>query len=267
MKNSSSSLYGNEFYNAQMDGSYRSSSIYIPHLLNIFKPRSVADIGCGRGTWLKSFRDNGVDILVGFDGPWNNQDNMIDQAIKFFQIDLNKPIINNFDKFDLAISLEVAEHLKESTAKDFISCITDLSDAVMFGAAYTKQGGTDHINEQPHTYWAAMFIELGYMPYDVFRPVFWGNDKVEFWYQQNTFLYVKNSSTINQALQNAGYHPINNIEFMNCIHPKLYDYWVSAATKSPVSPGKLSPLKSIKENASSLICRLRNRLSSRKNVD
>lgn len=51
----------------------------------------------------------------------------------------------------------------------------------------------------------------------------WGNDNIEFWYQQNTFLYVKNTSKINQILDEAGYKPISNLEFMNCIHPSLYN--------------------------------------------
>lgn len=49
-----------------------------------------------------------------------------------------------------------------------------MSDVIMFSAAYTKQGGNNHINEQPHTYWAKKFISHDFVPYDIFRPVFWG---------------------------------------------------------------------------------------------
>lgn len=216
-------LYGEKFYQAHMGGSYRSATRYVKHLLKIFKPHSVADIGCGRGEWLKAFRENGVEKVVGFDGTWNSQEKMLDQKIRFFPVDLNNPIIHQQEKFDLAISLEVAEHLKEASAKNFVNTLTALSDAVMFSAAYTKQGGTNHINEQPHTYWAKMFIEHGYVPYDLFRPAFWGNPDIEFWYQQNTFLYVKTNSELNQTLKNAGINPISNIGFMDCIHPILYN--------------------------------------------
>jgi hypothetical protein len=102
----------------------------------------------------------------------------------------------------------------------------------MFGAAYTKQGGVDHINEQPHTYWAKLFAKFGYTPYDFFRPTFWGDDDIEFWYQQNTFLYVNNNSSLNSILKDAGFMPVTNIEFLNCVHPQLYETWVSRADNS-----------------------------------
>lgn len=218
----SKKIYGECFYKEQVDGSYRSAVEYARHLSKVFKPKSVADLGCGRGTWLKAFRECGSENLVGFDGYWNNQDQMIDQSIKYIPTDLNKPIDNLKDRFDLAISLEVAEHLKEESSTTFVANITALSDVVMFGAAFENQGGDNHINEQPHTYWAKKFIQNGYIPYDIFRPTMWGNGNIDFWYQQNTFLYVKNTSRINQLLDESGYKPITNLEFMNCIHPHLY---------------------------------------------
>jgi SAM-dependent methyltransferase len=219
-----SSYYGDDFYNSQMDGSYRSAKRYVDFLTSLYKPLSVVDIGCGRGTWLKAFKDNGTDIVVGFDGVWNNKNNMIDQSILYYSVDLNKPLTETHkEKYDLAISLEVAEHLEESSAKTLIESITSLADVVMFGAAYTKQGGTNHLNEQPHTYWAKIFEEYGYLPYDLFRPLFWGDAEIEFWYQQNTFLYVKNNTILIQTLSKAGYHPMQNIAFMDCIHPILYN--------------------------------------------
>jgi len=245
----SKKLYDEDFYEGQIDGSYRSAVAYAQFFSNIFNPKSVVDLGCGRGTWLKAFGECGSENLVGLDGHWNNQNQMIDQSIKFIATDLNKPIDNIKDRFDLAISVEVAEHLKEESSTTFVRNLTALSDVVMFGAAYENQGGTDHINEQPHTYWAKKFIQDGYTPYDIFRPNMWGNSNIEFWYQQNTFLYVKNTSRINQILSEAGYNPISNLEFMNCIHPHLYGLWVSKytpknlikATLIKLVPKKLRP--------------------------
>jgi cyclopropane fatty-acyl-phospholipid synthase-like methyltransferase len=215
-------LYDDSFYSGQIDGSYRSASLYAGHLVKIADVKSVADVGCGRGTWLKAFGDRGATRLVGFDGDWNSQEKMVDQSIEFIPVDLNGPLMWRAERFDLAISLEVAEHLKPESSSNFVKNIASLSDVIVFGAAFTKQGGHDHINERAHTFWAKKFMDSGYTPYDVFRSSFWGDREVEFWYQQNTFLYVKTAHRFNQKLHDSGYKPISNIEFMNCVHPLLF---------------------------------------------
>jgi ribosomal protein L11 methylase PrmA len=79
----------------------------------------VVDLGCGRGTWLKAFKEIGATKLVGFDDEWNMQENMIDRPINFKPCELNKRIsVDPNDRFELAISLEVGEHL---ATRDFCS--------------------------------------------------------------------------------------------------------------------------------------------------
>ena len=222
--------YGDGFYDDQIEGSLKSAKKYVDFLKTIFRPDSVVDVGCGRGAWLKAFKDVGATKVVGFDGAWNNQQNMIDQSIEFHGVDLNASFASiREEKYDLAITLEVAEHLEPSSAENFVRSLTHLSDVVMFGAAYTEQGGSNHINEQPHTYWANIFASFNYVPYDIFRPVFWGDLEVEYWYQQNTFLYVKRNSEAVTFFLDAGYQPMKNIGFMNCVHPALYSSKLSKA--------------------------------------
>ena len=217
-------VYGDDFYKYQIDASLRSAVKYVDLLSSLFKPDSVVDVGCGRGTWLKAFKEKGASKLVGYDGTWNAQENMIDQLIVFHGVDLNEPLrISDSERYDLAMSLEVAEHLEPTSAQEFIEELTKLSDVVLFGAAYTKQGGTNHVNEQPHTYWAKIFLLFNYVPYDLFRPIVWGDKEIPFWYQQNTFLYVRENTPISTLLINAGYNPMQNISFMDCVHPILYE--------------------------------------------
>jgi len=218
-----SDIYDKKFYNTRIDSSYKSALKYAKYLTSYYTPHTVIDIGCGRGSWLKAFKQYGAMKLIGIDGPWNNQSHMIDQSIVFHAIDLN--VLENIiitERIDLAISLEVAEHLEPESAVTMIDFLTSLSDVVMFGAAFTAQGGENHINEQPHTYWAKLFIERNYSVYDIFRPVFWGDVDIKFWYQQNTFLYVRNNSTAHDLLITKGVRPLKNIAFMDCIHPSLY---------------------------------------------
>lgn len=236
--------YAEIFYQNQMDGSYKSASIIVPYFLKFHKPLSVVDLGCGRGTWLKAFKENGIAHVVGYDGHWNSQDKMIDPSVEFNQINLNAPKFEFQEKFGLAMSLEVAEHLDPTVACDFVRALTSLSDVVIFGAAYSHQGGVDHINEQPHTYWAKLFQDLNFVPYDIFRPEIWGNKNIEPWYQQNTFMYLNKSSPLNKEFQMHGFKPMENLEFMNCIHPQMYTHWVTAAS---------SPLRTFCKNAMSSI--------------
>lgn len=220
-----SRFYGDEFYKQKkMDASLRGAFKYADLLIPLFAPNSVVDVGCGRGTWLKAFKARGATKLVGYDGTWNTQENMVDQSIAFHGVDLNEPILtSDSERFDLAMSLEVAEHLEPSSATTLIDSLTRLADVVLFGAAYTRQGGTNHINEQPHTYWAKIFASFDCLPYDLFRPIVWGDTEIPFWYQQNTFLYVRKNTPGARRLTDAGHDPIQNLPFMDCVHPILYE--------------------------------------------
>ena len=213
-----SEMYGEDFYLDKDKRSLQSARRYLSHLWTTFQPQSVLDVGCGRGDWLKACHELGATRLLGLDGSWNSQSSMVDESIEFRSIDLNKPF-SVVKKVELTICLEVAEHLEPETAPQLIECLTDSSDVVLFSAAYLNQGGTNHINEQPHTYWAKLFAEHCFCPFDLFRPVFWGDEDVDFWYRQNVFLYVRKDSPEWHLVTGSGQKPMANIDFMNCVHP------------------------------------------------
>jgi SAM-dependent methyltransferase len=228
-------FYTDQFYSNQVDYSIQSARIYAKIISELLAPCSVVDFGCGRGTWLKAFKEQGAQYLLGLDGPWNNQSKMVDPEIIFKEQDLNKEIrLENKKKFDLALSCEVAEHLEPCNSETFVKSITRHSDAVVFGAAYTKQGGQNHINERPHSFWAELFIKCGFQPFDIFRSVVYGNPKVCYWYQQNTFLYLREGTPLIQTLKDRGYSPLLNISFMNCVHPELFNRYVSISENNLV---------------------------------
>lgn len=215
-------VYGDDFYAKQMQASYESAKVYVDLLFRIFAPATVVDVGCGRGTWLKAFGEAGAKRLVGLDGRWNSQDNMADAAIAFTAVDLNQRLsMPGTDRFDVAMSLEVAEHLEPDSSATFVESLTRLSDVVLFGAAFPGQGGANHINEQLPSYWARLFHERGYAPFDVFRPLVWNDDRVCFWYRQNAFLYIREGSEAWETMRAQGLFPMRDTAFMNCVHPEL----------------------------------------------
>jgi hypothetical protein len=216
-----STHYTDNFFAEQLAG-MNSARKVLPILNDIFHPSSVIDVGCGVGSWLKIWHEEvGVKDIQGVEGPYLSPDLLqIDKKHVLFQ-DLKAPLQIN-RKYDLAMSLEVAEHLPSSHAKQFVQTITSLSDVVLFSAAIPGQEGTYHINEQAPEYWADIFRAQGYDAIDLIRPKIWGNPQVEWWYQQNILLYLKSSRVAEfPALADALRATVPN--YLLRIHPVLYD--------------------------------------------
>jgi hypothetical protein len=52
--------------------------------------------------------------------------------------------------------------LPEKVADRYVGLLCGLSSTVIFSAATPGQGGSDHVNEQPHSYWIEKFSARGY---------------------------------------------------------------------------------------------------------
>ena len=213
--------YDNQFYDGLAQGSLGSARVYLGYLFELWQPGSVVDFGCGRGAWLAAAGECGVKRLVGIDGAWNSGEALANPAFEFLAADLDGEVMLP-ETFDLALSLEVAEHVRPESSDRFVASIARLSDAVLFGAAFTGQPGTNHINTRPHGFWADKFLARGYRLFDLFRPRFWSDERVEPWYRQNTFLYVQPRHPLHAALTAAGHHGAEDARFVDAIHPWLY---------------------------------------------
>src|SRR5262249_33625764 len=131
-----------------------SAAVIVDHLLNILPIHSAIDIGCGVGLWLKALSDRGTRTVTGVDGDYTNRSRLVIGPAQFIARDLNQSMNGiGVAKSDLAMSLEVGEHLLPSRAEAFVDDICSLSDFVMYGAAIKHQGGEQHITEQPQSYW------------------------------------------------------------------------------------------------------------------
>ncbi len=182
--------YDEQFYRYISEGASRSARKLLPVLLDALplEVDSVLDVGCGAGAWLRVWKDLGAEVL-GLDGDYVQPGQLLVQRDEFLAQDL----ACEFDlgrRFALAQSLEVAEHLPDTSSAGFVTSLCRHADLVLFSAAPPGQGGENHINEQPYDYWRDLFRARGYQLYDVLRPALVRDASIMPWYRYNTFLYA-----------------------------------------------------------------------------
>lgn len=183
------SPYSAAFFDRYKDASSTSASIVLPHVLSLCNPKSVVDFGSGVGTWLRAVLELGVEDIAGVDGDYVRDELLLIPRDRFIRADITKPV--DLERtFDLAISLEVAEHLPNDKASIFVDTLTRHSKVLLFSAAVPLQGGTNHVNEQWPQYWNLLFKGRGYTCVDCLRDVFWEDERIAWWYRQNMLIFV-----------------------------------------------------------------------------
>lgn len=218
MQNSNNNFYKNNFYkNRHKESLYAAKSILTIVQEIIPRLESAVDFGCGVGTWLSALRKKGVKDILGIDGSWVNRKYLEIPSEFFIEYDLSKKI-SLPKKYDLAISMEVGEHLPSKSADVLVTSLTHSSDFILFSAAIPGQGGINHINEQYLDYWVKLFKERDYIGLDVIRRKIWNDELIPFFYRQNSILYVKKERILDLRQK---HEVIENIP-ISIIHPKLY---------------------------------------------
>jgi SAM-dependent methyltransferase len=217
--------YTEEWYAGFQQRALESARYVVPRLLAMSNARSVLDVGCGQGAWLKAFVENGVEDIFGLDGKYVNVEHLLIDPVHFRAHNLNEAF--NLDrKFDVAICLEVAEHLPTGNVGRLIDCICAHAPIVFFSAAIPGQGGLGHINEQWPSYWIDLFAERGYRVFDCVRPIVWQAPEVEYWYSQNAMLFVQARSELAPRLAKEP-----SLQGLPLVHPVVYHQALNAAAR------------------------------------
>lgn len=218
-----SDKYNDSFY-ADIDaGSFSSAEVCLPIFERFLDFNTVVDVGSGSGAWSYQFSKYGCKV-TSIDGDYatKNYDKFQSEnlLINFLPKKLDaEGALSNVAKHDLAISLEVAEHLPNDRAKSFVHELCHLSNKIIFSAAIPYQGGTGHENENWLQYWAKLFADNGFRYLDPFRHLIWNNSDVMWWYKQNLCLFVSDEELNNLCTE------LQVVEFENIIsmiHPEMY---------------------------------------------
>src|SRR6476660_9116831 len=173
-------VYNDDFFASHEEPTQISAREAVPVVLEYVRAGSVVDVGCGTGIWLAQFKACGVEDYLGIDGTYVRRDKLSIDPTRFQSRDLCRPF-NLGRRFDLAISLEVAEHLPEESAESFVTSLIELAPVVLFSAAIPYQGGTGHVNEQWPEYWHAKFALHDYVVIDCLRTRLWKSPTIMPW--------------------------------------------------------------------------------------
>lgn len=193
---------------------HHSADVIIDILKDYIQPKSVLDIGCGLGTWLQVAKEKWNCDTVGVEGHW------VEDREGLVKVDLEKGFDLN-RKFDLAICLEVGEHLSAAAAPLLVQSLTRHAEIILFSAAIPGQGGHGHINEQFLNYWIDLFGACWYWPCNFIRASIWDRKDVHWWLTQNTMLFVKDGyrSTLGHTLREMNE---DSPTIYNIVHPDVY---------------------------------------------
>lgn len=208
------SLYPADFYRDRRTHTAHAARRVLAALPPALPRNHIADIGCGTGTWLAAALEQGAETAFGMEGGWVTQAMLDDPRIAFVPHDLERPF--SAPRVDLALSLEVAEHLSPERAQGFVADLVAIAPAILFSAAIPGQGGVGHRNEQWQGWWATLFAQHGYSAHDVIRPQIWTDDAIPAWYRQNAVLYLDAATA--SALSLAQAEPA----LLDLVHPAFW---------------------------------------------
>jgi SAM-dependent methyltransferase len=198
-----SEIYDREFFDRRDAAALQSARVVAPLVYDLLRPRSVVDVGCGRGAWLKAFEECGVEHVQGFDGDYET---LLIGRQGFTPYDLSR-MKKIEGHFDLAVCLEVLEHLSPESGRNVVDALTGAASVILFSAAIPGQGGTGHVNEQWPSYWRELFERRGYIFLDPLRRKIRDDQRVNFWYRQNLLMFASEEAVAaNQLLKAEAAH-------------------------------------------------------------
>jgi 2-polyprenyl-3-methyl-5-hydroxy-6-metoxy-1,4-benzoquinol methylase len=117
----------------------------------LYKPKAVADLGCGHGRYCAIFEAYGWPTVHGYEGTPDINKLGIYKDIMF--IDLTKRRVVGIN-YDLVICLEVGEHVPPQHEQAFLDNVSAFArkNLVISWAIPGQYSASGHVNCRPHDY-------------------------------------------------------------------------------------------------------------------
>jgi SAM-dependent methyltransferase len=181
---------GHRRHNAEREARISNATKCLKLVCDVVPLGHVVDFGCGIGAWLYAAETLGAGSVLGIEGTWIHEADTIVSKAKIQVADLATDPPFFAKQFDLAMAIEVAEHLPEKSADKFCRSLVSAADRILFSAAVPGQPGIGHINLQPLPYWVSKFWALGYAPIELIRPYIADDKSIYWWLRQNLVMFV-----------------------------------------------------------------------------
>jgi SAM-dependent methyltransferase len=186
--------YDAGFYDAHQAGDWAGLARTI---LEFAPATRVVDVGCGDGNLLSALREvDPVLELLGLEGSRSAVRRARQRQLRVEPCDLaaRRSGWLELEAFrpELAISLEVGEHIPPWRAGSFVKLLA-IAPQVVFSAATPLQGGVLHLNEQPAEYWIRRFEKqaMRLSPANAeFRSAV-AQLPIAPWYRDNVMLFIR----------------------------------------------------------------------------
>lgn len=185
-----------EVYAQIRAGAQASAAVIVPMILNHLplapdRTPEVIDVGCGEGWWSSELQRHGCHVTSLDQAPPPEAA----RGVRVGRLDLEQlTYALEPNAYDLAVCLEVAEHVTEDAGAYLVGELCSAARYVAFSAAIPGQGGHGHLTERWPTYWSQLFAAHGYALVDPWRRALWDEPGVEPWYAQNLLLAQRGSA-------------------------------------------------------------------------